>query len=272
MKFTEYLNEVMLTFGKKTHPKFGQVIILAGGAGSGKGFIKSNLLGVDGITLDVDKIKELAIHSKIISDNVKKKFGKGIENLDLKDSKNVQFLHGIFKTMKFMDRKIEAVLKSVLIADPKRKPNIIFDVTLSDMNKLVNISNDVQEMGYWKKNISLVWVLNTIDVALYQNSIRDRKVPEDILINTHDGVSYTMSKIVKMGKDIKKYLDGEIYLIFNQAKIDNKIKKSDKGGMFVDFQDYLLLKPREKDIEKDIENKVIAKIKRYVPNPDVWSI
>lgn len=32
------LDEALITFGGKAYPKFGQVVILAGGAGSGKGF------------------------------------------------------------------------------------------------------------------------------------------------------------------------------------------------------------------------------------------
>ena len=32
------LQEKLITFGKKAYPKFGNVVILAGGAGSGKGF------------------------------------------------------------------------------------------------------------------------------------------------------------------------------------------------------------------------------------------
>ena len=34
------MNEKLITFGGKAYPKFGQVVILAGGAGSGKGFVK----------------------------------------------------------------------------------------------------------------------------------------------------------------------------------------------------------------------------------------
>jgi len=58
MKFKDYLqlDEVLLTFGRK-RPRFNQVIVLAGGAGSGKGFVIDNLLGVDAKVMDVDQIK-----------------------------------------------------------------------------------------------------------------------------------------------------------------------------------------------------------------------
>jgi len=273
MKFREYLNEVMLTFDKHTHPKFGEVIILAGGAGSGKGFIKSNIIGVEGIVFNVDRLKELAIHSTVLADKVKEKYGKSIKNLDLTEPENVKFLHNIFAAMKISDKQIKTALKSIILAPKDRKPNIIFDVTMKDMTKFINIANDILNIGYDKENISIVWVLNTISMALKQNKTRDRMVPEDILLATHDGVSYTMNKILNMGQSLDKYIKGEIYLVFNQANIDNDVKKSKNGGQYIKAQDYILLKARNKTVKKsDIDDRIIQKIKRYVPNSDIWNI
>ena len=39
------LTEKLITFANKAYPKFGNVIIMAGGAGSGKGFVKDKLVG-----------------------------------------------------------------------------------------------------------------------------------------------------------------------------------------------------------------------------------
>ena len=47
------LMEALITFGGKAYPKFGNVVIMAGGAGSGKGFVKDNLVGIEGFTFDV---------------------------------------------------------------------------------------------------------------------------------------------------------------------------------------------------------------------------
>ena len=60
MKFSEFLSEALMTFGPGAYPKFGNVVILAGGAGSGKGMQKDKLLGINGVNLDVDAIKKLA--------------------------------------------------------------------------------------------------------------------------------------------------------------------------------------------------------------------
>ena len=48
----EELVEKLITFGNRAYPKFGTVVIMAGGAGSGKGFVKERLLGVEGFTFD----------------------------------------------------------------------------------------------------------------------------------------------------------------------------------------------------------------------------
>lgn len=45
---TEDLQEALITFRGKAYPKFGTVVIMAGGAGSGKGFVLEKLVGVEG--------------------------------------------------------------------------------------------------------------------------------------------------------------------------------------------------------------------------------
>ena len=50
------LLEALITFGGQAYPKFGNVVIMAGGAGSGKGFVKDKLVGVEGFTFDVDAL------------------------------------------------------------------------------------------------------------------------------------------------------------------------------------------------------------------------
>ena len=49
--------EKLITFGGKAYPKYGHIVLMAGGAGSGKGFILSNLVGLEGKVFDVDELK-----------------------------------------------------------------------------------------------------------------------------------------------------------------------------------------------------------------------
>lgn len=270
---------------------------------SGKGFVLKNLAGIEGIVLDVDRLKELVRASTKFNATIKEKYGIDASKLDLKTPEDVAKLHDVVSGLHINDRKIEGIFKSLVQAAPNRKPNLIFDVTLKDLNKFHNIMRNVQDMGYWKKNIHLVWVLNTLDVALQQNKERDRMVPEEILISTHKGASYTMSEIIKMGEKLRDYLDGAIYVSFNQKGIDVQVTKGEektinpevfkkKGqtakpsfiGKVIDQgagkkpkiesgADYVKLKDQGSAplSISEIEKEVLDKIRAYVPNPDkIW--
>ena len=53
------IKEKLIGIGGKIFPKFNQIIFLAGGAGSGKGFLSTNLLGIDAKVIDTDAISGL---------------------------------------------------------------------------------------------------------------------------------------------------------------------------------------------------------------------
>jgi hypothetical protein len=69
-------------------------------------------------------------------------------------------------------------------------------VTLKDLPKLEKIAREAAMLGYDKKNIHIVWVVNDIEVAQQQNKARARTVPSEILVNTHRGAANTMGDII----------------------------------------------------------------------------
>lgn len=76
-KFTEYLNEQSLKFGNETRPNYGHVIVLAGGAGVGKGAVVKNLLAFPTAKLmnpDVFKKRVAMLDTEI--KKMREKFGK----------------------------------------------------------------------------------------------------------------------------------------------------------------------------------------------------
>lgn len=270
----ENLCEALITFGGKAYPKFNNVIIMAGGAASGKGFVLSNLIGAEGYKFDVDELKTLAAKSDIVQQKVKKEFGVDIQKLaaDLKNPENVSKLHAIIDSLGLSDRRVAQLYKSILRADPSRKPNIIFDVTLKDLTKLEKLTKSVQGLGYDKKDIHIVWVVNDVEVAMSLNKTRDRTVPVEILVNTHRGVSQTMGDIINMGKKLQKYMDGDIVFAFNKFKVDSELVKSDSGGKYIKKANYVYVKRRGKislsqdELSKDIK----LKIKQYTPKGIEW--
>jgi hypothetical protein len=272
----EILLEKLITFGGKAYPNFGNVVIMAGGAGSGKGFVLSNLVGLEGKVMDVDALKTAASKSKLIQKRVKAKTGMDIAAIasDLKNSENVGKLHDIIANVLQIDsRKQKALFTGILAAPADRKPNLIFDTTLKDIAKLGNLSRQLTNVGYDKKNIHIVWVVNDIEVAKAQNLTRSRTVPAEILVNTHRGASQTMGDILNMGKTLKRYMDGDIVFAFNKVGVDSALKVSGGGGSFLEDAKYFYVKRQGKpptpvaNLEKDIK----AKISSYVPKAVTWA-
>ena len=277
----EMLMEKLITFGGKAYPKFGNVLIMAGGAGSGKGFVQQNLIGLEGRTFDPDALKKLASKSPLINKRVKDEFREDLKDLSskLKDPENVSKLHAIIgDVLKLPNRREAAFFASVMTAAADRKPNIIFDTTLSEAGKLQKLSSQVTELGYDKKNIHIVWVVNDIEVAKKQNLERPRVVPTEILINTHRGASNTMGDILRMGKSLSNYMDGDLVFAFNKVGVDTELVKSKtlnkrgKEAFYVKDANYVYIKRAGKSLPPlDTLNKqMLAKVKEYVPKNIDW--
>lgn len=271
----DMLLEKLITFGGKAYPKFGNIVIMAGGAGSGKGFVKDKLVGLEGRTFDVDELKTLAAKTPFIQRRVKAEFGVDLGNLakDLKNPENVAKLHEIIgDALKLPDKRMQAFYASVLTAADDRKPNIIFDVTLKDLRKLQNITRQVSNIGYDRKNVHIVWVVNDIEIAKKQNTQRDRMVPVEILVNTHRGASQTMLDITNMGTSLKKYMDGDIVFAFNKIGVDSDISTSGKGGMTVTDANYFYVKRAGQPVTSSdrLSKELKAKVASYVPKNIDW--
>lgn len=266
----ELILEKLITLGGETYPRSGNVVILAGGAGSGKGFVTGKLLGIEGVTYDVDHIKGLALRSTELAKRVKAEFGVELKDLNLRQEKDVATLHNIMHELGINDKKLKTLYTS--IAASKVKPNIIFDVTLKDLYKLSSITSAIKELGYKNENIHIVWVVNDIEVAKAQNAKRNRRVPVDILINTHRGVSQTMNDILSMGETLKKYMDGDIVLAFNKVGIDSELIKSDNGGSFIKTANYVYVKRKGKTVTspENLSKEILQKIASYVPRAKDW--
>lgn len=271
----EQLNEKLITFGKRAYPKFNQVVIMAGGGGSGKGFVQSKLMGIEGIVLDVDAVKELAMRSESLSVRIKKETGHDIKGFDLRKPEEVATLHRLlsdeYKTTKKMDKR---VFNAVFNAEEGRKPNLIFDVTMKDMSKLASITKQVKDMGYLKQNVHIVWVMNDVKIALEQNANRSRVVPEEILISTHEGASLTFKKLMAMGEGARTWADGDWWVAFNKKDVDVKLNKSKAGGAYVLDANIIKVKEQGKTPLKAIEldKEIVQKISSYTPDDDIWKL
>lgn len=274
--FDEYLislNEVQIQFNKNKDIQFGNILIMAGGAGSGKGFVLSNLIGLEGKTLDVDQLKNLAQQAPDINKKVKDQFGIELNKLNLKNPDDVFKLHAIIGDyLHLPDKKQQALFTSIMQSDASRKPNLIFDVTMKSLDQLQKICQYATMIGYDKKKIHVVWVVNDIEVAKEQNKTRDRTIPEEILVNTHEGTSLTVRTLIDMGSAIQKWFDGDMVFVFNKAGVDSSLEKSGKGGMYIKKANYVRVKDAGKPpIDyKDFRRDIVDKIRAYTPDIKKW--
>lgn len=288
------LNEALIQLANQKDALFGNVIILAGGAGSGKGMVLNNLIDIKGKVFDVDVLKTMALKAPLLQTKLTDFFGKDVDYTApdfLRNTENVSHLHEIISdVMNLPKRKENAFYKSVLTAAADRKPNIIFDVTLKDMNKLESITRQVKALGYDEKRIHIVWVLSEIEFAYKMNQQRNRIVSRDVFLSTHNGVSITMLQILNMGERLKQFMDGSIAIAFNKVDLsgvsDNQLvvgkksnsenpvlaSKNGSKGQYIEKSNYIFVKRTGKPqlTPEQLDKEILAKIKAYVPNLGHW--
>ena len=256
------IDERALNIGNKSAmPAFNQAVILAGGAGSGKGMVLNNILNIPNAKIfDVDKLKTdiLTMRPKSMANAFLKATGRELSTVDLGKPEDVALMHKFVSDGGF-DKK---VISNFFTANgdvwpdgtPKKeknknKPNVVFDVTLKDEKKMFDLCGKLQAAGWDAKDIHLVWILNDFEVASIQNQSRARKVPQKIFAKTHIGASNTMKEIVTNFKKFAKAMDGEIWIVPNQRNVDNVFEfmgKNRDGAPILKLKFYTAMKVKER--------------------------
>ena len=284
--------------------QYGQIVFLAGGAGSGKGFAKSNFLD-DRLfkTRDVDEWKKafmfmskdsrymsyhVAIHrdrkGKMTDVDVLKnltpklEYGsdvqiKALHDLKLREPEDVSVLHMAVKQLGIKNKTLDLLFQDMK-AD--RLPNIIFDITLKDMEDITEVIPRLKEAGYQAKNIHIVWVLADYHVAVHANKTRERVVDDKILLKTHEGAANTMYDIIR-SKQVPG-LDGSIHVILNNRDqtVFWELPDGTKTDVIKGFT-YLTLKREGKPFEdeQEVNSQLMDWIKDNIPRTKdtghIWS-
>lgn len=261
--FLEFLEEQLLIVGKGA--RYGQVIFLSGGAGSGKGFVINNLLEGDKFkVMDVDEWKRM--FQKV--DELKKKYPE-IRGLDLRKPKDVFKLHAFVDSKGIKEKYYQAIFGQN--RNKELLPNIIFDMTAKNVKSIEKVIPLLEAAGYKANKIHMVWVLTDYRIAVKQNKGRARIVPDDILLQTHEGAATTMYKILN-GK-LPKGLNGGIYVVMggkDAAVKKDKQKTLPDGTKIVYTQtemEYFMVKKAGKPLQWNdklaklvLFNKIVSKI------------
>lgn len=237
----ELFTAKLLEVGKVRYPKFGNILIMAGGPGSGKGYQRKYLIGLEGKVLDIDKVKDLVLDSEYFRKLIKEKFNWDIKDGNLKDPEFGKRLHRTIIKLGYPQKLYDGLMYVEELKE--RKPNLIFDVTLGNFDQFESICEIAKILQYDSKKVHLIWVINTLDIALKQNANRARVVKEDTVKNIYKGVSITLLDICKLGERITDYLDGDIWFSFNRENIDVIKKESEIGdGFFIEEANMIKIK------------------------------
>jgi len=265
--FKQHLEEKVIVLGRGA--RYGQVVFLAGGAGSGKGFAISNFLeGTKFKVRDVDAWKSTFLKLS----KIKNKYAK-LRRLNLRKPKDVFKLHRFIKDKGIKDKTLDLMLGQ---AKEGRLPNIMFDVTLKDRGDINETIPALIESGYDPANIHIVWVLTNYHIAVQQNKDRARVVPDDILLKTHEGASETMYNFIKKGTPrgvngaVHVILGGKKHTVFyTDPKSGKPFDGSDGRVVVKDFK-YITLKQPGKGMagETAVKQQVINWMRQNAPKTE----
>jgi dephospho-CoA kinase len=253
----ETLQEKLIMYNNGAN--YGQIVFLAGGAGSGKGFAIKNFMEKNKFKVrDVDEFKKAVMKMEALQ----KKY-PDLKGLELSKPKDVFRLHMIVKELKIKDKTLDLLLKDL---KEDRLPNIIFDITLKEIDDITEVMPLLKKAGYKPNNIHLTWVLTNYRIAVKNNAERERVVPEDILLKTHEGAAKTMYQIVR--GSLPSGLNGAVNVILNNPEntIFYDTKTTSGKAVIKDFK-YLTLKKAGKSIEAEgkVQDELYKWIKGNIP-------
>lgn len=244
--------ERVVKFRGEVYPKFGQAVILAGGSGSGKGFVQSSgIIPLDAKVFDVDKLKELYLKAQ--------ERGKidDPKNYDMRNPEDVSALH-----LKVRQKGYQWKQKDMFFdddtRDPSRLPNVIFDITGKDEDSIRSASIMCRGIGY--ENITLVWVVVNRSRAMWQNLSRDRQVSQSVFHSIHNSVNQFLPDFIK--NTAGRYVDN-VWLVFNSGETLGQKTEEEKKNTAVS------LEPNGNgfDISKEDEERLMRILGENEPNP-----
>jgi len=302
LSFTEYLDlkdykatqlvEKQILYNNGA--RYGQIVFLAGGAGSGKGFAVQHFMqGSEFKIRDVDELKiafqKLDALGKFTTQDLLDKYGDKISQadkdlikkelidknlkmgqLDLKTPTHVYILHVLVRATDVKNKTLELMLAG---AEKGQLPNLIFDSTFKEVEDMTSVLPKLFAAGYEPKNIHVSWVLTNYQIAIKNNKSRARVVPEDILLATHAGAAQTVYNLVTTA--MPPSVQGGVYVILNNPEntifiVDpktNKAYKDKKGNPVIKDFKYITLKEPGKPAktELDVKKQLLTWIRDNVP-------
>lgn len=247
------INEAkVVTFDGKSNPDFGQAVIMAGGAGSGKGTALKSVIMLQGKIFDVDELKQLYVKgSKAgIFDDIRG------GNYDFKNPDDVALLHQKVKELGLKDRREQAFFSSL---STNRLPNIVFDITGDEESKLTKLSMMCKDIGY---KVSLVWVVANREEAFIRNLQRDRTVPDEVFHATHNNVKTSVFSFLE--GSVSKFCDSA-WIVFSSGASAEDMTPDEKRAL----ENNRVIKLEKKGSKFVVPDKVYRKIMKVTGRNEI---
>lgn len=271
--FEEWINEKAITFNNVAFPKEGQIVIMCGGAGSGKSTALKKAFAIDAKVLDIDATRQMM--NQIGDDTkwgkmFKQEYGRELSSIDLTNPNDTDIIHKFTKKLQLSKKKYMKVFDADNNATTHRThlDNFIFDVTLKNYPKLKDIADLAELGGYDPKNIHIVWVLNDYETSLAQNNTRARRLDANSLKSTHLECAEMVRKIFNNENNIQSLAQGDYWIYFGSTNTgDVTIQKSGRGGEYMSDFNAVKIKNAGKEMlpyEKIME----LKVRDYKKNDD----
>ena len=180
-------------------PHIFKAVFLAGGPGSGKGFVVDNLMGADSTGLKV-----------VNSDNVYEKLAE-LQKLDLSDPEVVASPQGQ-DTREKAKRLTKLRQKNYLAG----RLGVIIDGTAKDVAKTRDQKQKLEELGY---DTIMVFVNTNLDMAQQRNKMRPRQLPDEMVTSMWHLVQDNMMKFQQM------FGNQNFYIIDNSGGLEDPDRK-----------------------------------------------
>lgn len=262
------ISETQISFGGKIYPKFGQIVIVSGGPGSGKDFVIDNLFGITGKRFDVDILKNQVQKNKQLRKQLSEQYDVDPSVFDLKTGDDVETVHEILKRSGLKQKYENNIFMMAKNAAEDKKPNLIFNKTCKGIEDILYVCQICTKAGYKPENIHLVWVLNNIETSLEQNKNRPRQVKDIIVKDIHKRVAGTMKSFLE--NDLTDDLNGDIWIVFNNRKNNDieTVKLNKRDQFFIKNANMIKIK-KSGDKHIKLSTDLIEDIKKYVPK-NTW--
>ena len=248
--FESLLNEdKQVKFDGEVNPKYGWCVIYAGGPASGKSSSAAYNVPITGKKIDVDEFKSLEKKLKVITGDNKvenivepgfvKKFANGKyynailasqeingdeSKMNMKDPDYVSVAHRILDPL---TDKIKHSMKNIGAHNsPERLPNIIFDQTSKNANKVLRMVSEVKQYGY---KVAIIWVLTDMEQnynAFINRGKHGRKMDPKLFLEIHPQVVNAMLSVFD-SPEILSQLD-EFWVIHNTYMKQNTPKRQQR--------------------------------------------